>query len=75
MDLAANLGIATANPFTELCHYIIATLDITTSNFCTYTVYIGFCDYGLSGQSGFSDRKPLDHTFDSIPDNIKSLPR
>ena len=24
------------------------------------TVHIGFCDYGLSGQSGFSDRKPLD---------------
>ena len=34
---------------------------------CTYsilvegkTVQIGFCDYGLSDQSGFSDRKPLD---------------
>ena len=24
------------------------------------TVHIGFCDYGLSGQSDFSDRKPLD---------------
>ena len=24
------------------------------------TVHIGFCDYWLSGQSGFSDRKPLD---------------
>ena len=23
-------------------------------------VHIGFCDYGLSGPSGFSDRKPLD---------------
>ena len=36
MDLAANLGIATATPFTDLCHYIIATLDITTSNFGPY---------------------------------------
>ena len=24
------------------------------------TVYIGFCDYGYSGQSGFSDCNPLD---------------
>ena len=24
------------------------------------TVHIGFCDYGLSGQSGFNDCKPLD---------------
>ena len=23
-------------------------------------MYIGFCDYGLSGQSGYSDRYPLD---------------
>ena len=38
MDLASNLGIATATPFTDLCHYIIATMDITTSNFCTYIV-------------------------------------
>ena len=27
MDLAANLGITIANPFTDLCYYIIATLD------------------------------------------------
>ena len=24
------------------------------------TVYIGFCDYGFSGQSGYSDRNPVD---------------
>ena len=23
------------------------------------TVYIGFCDYGFSGQSGYSDRNPV----------------
>ena len=32
MDLAANLGRATATPLTDLCHYIIVTLDIPTSN-------------------------------------------
>ena len=36
MVIAAKLGIATATPFTDLCHYIIATLDITTSNFGPY---------------------------------------
>ena len=25
-----------------------------------YTVYIGFYDYGFSGQSGYSDRNPVD---------------
>ena len=24
-----------------------------------YTVYIGFCDYGFSVQSGYSDRNPV----------------
>ena len=36
MGIAANLGIATTTPLTDLCHYIIATLDITTSNFGLY---------------------------------------
>ena len=36
MGLAANLDIATATSLTDLPHYIIATMDITTSNFCTY---------------------------------------
>ena len=30
MGIAANLGIATATSLTVLCHYIIATLGITT---------------------------------------------
>ena len=38
MGLAANLGIATATPLTDLLQFIIATLDITTSNFCPYLV-------------------------------------
>ena len=33
--------------------------DLSRNMICS-TVHIGFCDYGLSGQSGFSDRKPLD---------------
>ena len=33
MGLAANLGIATATPLTDLRYYIIATLGITASNF------------------------------------------
>ena len=33
--VAANLGIATAASLTDLCHYIIATLGITTFNFVT----------------------------------------
>ena len=36
MGIAANLGIATATLLTDLCHYIIATLGITTFNFDTY---------------------------------------
>ena len=36
MGIAANLGIATAASLTDLCHYIIATLCITTFNFVTY---------------------------------------
>ena len=28
-------------------------------NSIRYTVYIGFCDYGFSGQSGYSDRNPV----------------
>ena len=36
MGLAANLDIATATPLTDLCHYIIATLGITASNFGLY---------------------------------------
>ena len=33
MGLVANLGIATATPLTDLCHYILVTLDIMTTNF------------------------------------------
>ena len=36
LDLAANLGTATATLLTDLRHYIIATLDLTTSNFGPY---------------------------------------
>ena len=36
MGLAANLGIATVNPLTDLLFYMIATLDVTTSNFASY---------------------------------------
>ena len=36
MGLAVNLGIATATPLTDLCHYIIATVGITTPNFGPY---------------------------------------
>ena len=39
-------------------HVILPTLLFVYDTF--NTVHIGFCDYGLSGQSGFSDRKPLD---------------
>ena len=38
MGLTANLGIATTIRLTNLCHYIIATLGITTSNFGLYVV-------------------------------------
>ena len=31
-----------------------------SSRYFGNTGYIGFCDYGLSGQSGFSDPNPLD---------------
>ena len=40
MDLAANLGIATATPFTDLYHYTLATLYITTSNFGPYVATV-----------------------------------
>ena len=36
MGLAVNLGIPTAIPLTDLSHYTIATLGITTSNFGPY---------------------------------------
>ena len=36
MGIADNLGIATVTLLTDLCHYIIATLGITTFNFDTY---------------------------------------
>ena len=36
MGIAANLGITTATSLTDLCHYIIATLGITTFNLITY---------------------------------------
>ena len=36
MGIAANLGIATATPLTASCHYVIATLGITTPNFGPY---------------------------------------
>ena len=36
MGLAANLDIATATWLTDLLYYIIATLDITTSNVGPY---------------------------------------
>ena len=36
MGIAANLGKATATALTDLCHYIIATLGITTFNFIAY---------------------------------------
>ena len=38
MGLAANLGIATGTPLTDVLQFIIATLDITTSIFCPYLV-------------------------------------
>ena len=36
MGKAANLGIATATPLTDLLYYMIATLGLTTSNFASY---------------------------------------
>ena len=33
---------------------------ITNIQYSTNTVHIGFCDYGFSGQSGYSGRNPVD---------------
>ena len=33
---------------------------ISTQKYIGLTVYIGFCDYGYSGQSGYSDRSLVD---------------
>ena len=38
MGLAANLGIATVTPLTDLRHYIIANLGITIANFGPFVV-------------------------------------
>ena len=36
LGIAANLGIATATSLTDLCHYVTASLGITTFDFVTY---------------------------------------
>ena len=38
MVLAANLDIATTTSLTDLPHYIIATMGVTTSHFRTYSI-------------------------------------
>ena len=54
-----------SNPWTK--SYYFMTEKALRKKFCSrisgtlrVTVHIGFCDYGFSGQSGFSDFNPPD---------------
>ena len=60
-DGCSGLAVVSKYPIveTEFYLYRICGNPSKVCNKCN-TVHIGFCDYGLSGQSGFSDRKPLD---------------